>query len=77
MKGTCTRSDVHYIHRGTYIWRQHTHERTTKQGNILTKETTRRGHHMERTLHGGILYGRDIIQMGYICKGDMYITLLA
>ncbi len=28
---------------------------------------------MEGTLHGGILYGRDIIQNGYICKGDMYM----
>lgn len=62
-----------YIHRGTYTWRQYTRERTTKQGNIHTKETTRSGHDIEETPYRETSHGGYIIQRGYICKGDIYM----
>ncbi len=54
MEGTCTRSDVH-TYRRAYTSRKHTHEKITKQKNIHTEETTRRGLQTKR-----ILYKRDM-----------------
>lgn len=62
-----------YIHRGKYTWRQYTHERTTKLGNIHTKETTRSAHDIVGTPHGGTPHGGYIIQRGYVHGGDIYM----